>query len=304
MIDDDRNLPYSQRYGHEPMPKPMGLGELSEDLRREIWNQFHRLFEANPLMAFSLTRRGAPADGWHKFNSEAVGFAKRVLGGYLGLPENRVISKVDGGPEDAIERIVMAGKDHFPLKFLELAVNDPFLKDDNKTVVLAIKELFEGHRASCYLDIEAFPYRIFLRTSKEEGDAITQSMQKLNKSGFAGALSHLHQARNHIHQGQYPDAMVDSIHAVESVARYLAPKSNSLVSALNRLEERGDLKLHKALKGALGKLYGYTSDEQGIRHSLIDGEAADVGLEEALFFYAACASFAGYLANKARNARS
>lgn len=300
MTADDRHLPYSQRYGHEPLPGPMRLGELSEDLRREVWNQFHRLFEENPLMAFSLGDRGeAPAGGWQRLNSRIVDFSKRVLGRYLGMPESRVISEIVGGPEDVFERIVMEGKDHFPLKFLELAVNDPFLKDDNEAVVLAIKELFEGHRASFYLDVDEFPYRIFLRTSKEEGDAIRESMEELNKGGFPGALSHLRQARDHIHQGQYPDAIVDSIHAVESMAKVLAPDSRELGPTLRRLEREGKLK-HKALKKALSQLYGYTSDEQGIRHALIDRDSADVGLEEALFFYGACASFVGYLVNKAR----
>ena len=48
---------------------------------------------------------------------------------------------------------------------------------------------------------------------------------------------------------------------------------------------------------------GYTSDEQGIRHALIDQATADVGLDEAMFMFGACASFAAYLANKHRQAQ-
>ena len=29
---------FSQRYGYESLPEPMQLEELSDDLRREIWN--------------------------------------------------------------------------------------------------------------------------------------------------------------------------------------------------------------------------------------------------------------------------
>ena len=48
--------------------------------------------------------------------------------------------------------------------------------------------------------------------------------------------------------------------------------------------------------------YGYTNDEQGIRHALLDRDAADVGLDEALFMFGACASFAAYLTQKHRQA--
>ena len=30
---------FSQRYGYEPLPKPMRLEELSSDLRVEVWNE-------------------------------------------------------------------------------------------------------------------------------------------------------------------------------------------------------------------------------------------------------------------------
>ena len=48
--------------------------------------------------------------------------------------------------------------------------------------------------------------------------------------------------------------------------------------------------------------YGYTNDEQGIRHALTGQGAADVGLDEAMFMFGACASFAAYLTSKHRQA--
>jgi len=62
------------------------------------------------------------------------------------------------------------------------------------------------------------------------------------------------------------------------------------------LEKEG--KLHPALKEAFIKLYGYTCDEPGIRHALLDRETARVGIDEAVFMFGACASFASYLRRK------
>ena len=117
-----------------------------------------------------------------------------------------------------------------------------------------------------------------------------------------GAATHLRQAAEHINARQYADSVADSIHAVESVARKVAPKaSRTLGPALDSLEKAGMLK-HPAFKEAFKNLYGYTNDEQGIRHALIDRGDADVGQDEAVFMFGACASFAAYLTNRHRQA--
>jgi hypothetical protein len=49
-------------------------------------------------------------------------------------------------------------------------------------------------------------------------------------------------------------------------------------------------------------LYGYSSDQQGIRHPLLDDGTAQVDETDALFMIGACAAFVSYMINKARNA--
>ena len=83
------------------------------------------------------------------------------------------------------------------------------------------------------------------------------------------------------------------------MARQLAPDASSTLGpALTSLEETG--RLHPALKKAFSNLYGYASDEEGIRHSLIDDAASPAGQDEAVFMLGACASFASYLWRKHR----
>ena len=117
-----------------------------------------------------------------------------------------------------------------------------------------------------------------------------------------GSATHLRQAAEHINAGQYADSIADSIHAVESVARTIDPGSGkTLGPALRSLERAGVLK-HPALREAFEKLYGYTNDEEGVRHALLEKGSADVGLDEAVFMFGACASFAAYLTGKHRQA--
>ena len=117
---------------------------------------------------------------------------------------------------------------------------------------------------------------------------------------MGGATTHLRDAAEHIKEQKYADSIADSIHAVESVACKIDPDPegrNTLSKALNSLEKAGLLK-HKNLKEAFKNLYIYTSNEPGIRHSLLDKDAPDVGQDEAMFMFGACASFAAYLVNK------
>ena len=47
----------------------------------------------------------------------------------------------------------------------------------------------------------------------------------------------------------------------------------------------------------------WDSDEQGIRHSLLNQSSTDVGLDEAIFMFGACACFAAYLTRKNQQRR-
>ena len=126
-----------------------------------------------------------------------------------------------------------------------------------------------------------------------------KAINTIQENGMEASALHLRKAVVHINAQQYEDAIADSINAVESVARSIDKKASTLGQALKNLEKQG-LQVHPALKEGFEKLYGYASDEQGIRHARIDKESPDVGLDEAMFMYGACASFAAYLVGKHR----
>ncbi len=139
---------------------------------------------------------------------------------------------------------------------------------------------------------------IFPRSSEESGTATQQAIETIEQKGPAGAKTHLRDAAEAINEQRYADAVRESIHAVESVARTIDPKaSKTLRPALRSLEAGGVLK-HPAFQEACIKLYKYTSDENGIRHALLDEGAPDVDLDDAVFMFGACASFAAYLVNR------
>ena len=283
------HLTFSQRCGYESIPEPMRLEQISRDLRRELWNTVRQ---------FMLSIRDHSAS--YYFPEKSARFIERVIGKYSKIPE----SKVNTDYKYVMKHFE---QDCFDLQFnalldmLEAFINDIDIGDD---FAKTIRGLFERHGAAYWLDMSRFPCWFIPSTSKEQGEATRQAIETVGQSNIAaGATTHLRKAVEHLNAGRYADSISDSIHAVESVARVIDPKANkNLGKALNSLEKTGLLK-HTMLKKAFSKLYGYTSDEQGIRHALLERDAADVGLDEAMFMFGACASFAAYLVNKHQKAR-
>lgn len=276
---------FSRRYGYEPLPRSMQLEEISEDLRREIFNAV-RVLLLGTKSSFGY------------FVNDGARFIERIFGKFSGITED----KVDNNFENILDwsnRIIYYEEFNRVLDFLEIVMNDNYEIEYFST---RIGEAFEQYGAAYRLNTSQRPYRFFPCSSKEQGDATQTAIETLRGDNMHGASTHLRQAAEHINARRYGNSIADSIHAVESVARHIDPKSSkALGPALRSIENAGLLK-HPALKQAFSKLYGYTSDEQGIRHALIDQAAPDVGSDEAMFMFGACASFAAYLANKHRQA--
>ena len=64
---------------------------------------------------------------------------------------------------------------------------------------------------------------------------------------------------------------------------------------MKKLEDCG-IKLHSAFRGALEKMYGYTSDARGIRHALREEPTLDS--DDARFMLVSCSAFVNYLKTK------
>ena len=279
---------FSQRYGYEPLPEPMRLEEISNDLRREIWNAVREVL---------VEKRGGPS-GYYYFEAPGKRFVERVLGANTKTSEDEIPTEHDQVCAH-LKNSVLNPQFNQVLDLIEIMVND---RDITENFGKRMSNSFEQYAAAYWLDTSQQPYRFVPRSSKEQGEATQQAIETIRENNLEGAAAHLRQATEHINARQYGDSITDSIHAVESVARAIDPKaSKTLGPALDSLEKGGLLK-HAALKAAFKKLYGYTSDEQGIRHSLLDQDSAAVGLDEAMFMFGACASFAAYLAEKHRQA--
>ena len=224
------------------------------------------------------------------------------------MPQNTILDDYSAITKQ-LQSIIIEQRFNKVLDLLQYIANHRDDRNDSKAIALntrlvrfpsQINLVFDKHRAAYVFNTSGPPYKILPRTSEAQGVAVQNAVAMLKNHGQHGTVTHLYEAANHLDSREHADAIVDSIHAVESVARLIDPNaSRTLKPALDSLVRKEVLK-HPALVEALKKLYGYTSDEEGLRHALVFQDAADVGMNEAMFMFGACASFAAYLAN-ARN---
>ena len=287
-MNDTRDLlhqPFSRRHGYEPLPKAMRLESLSEELRIELWNCLRSLLMDKTETGYTTY-----------FIDDGKRFVERVLGRLMKRPEDEVDTAYEP-TMDFIKKVVLQGNFYSVLDLLEIAANDHACEAQ---FAEGVHGLFELHAAPYRFDISHPPLQFIPRGSKEQGEAIQQAVDTLRQAHMDGASAHLRKAAEAMNGGRYADSVGNSIHAVESVACQIDPKAaKTLGPALKSLKDRGVLR-HEALAKAFRALYGYSSDEQGIRHALLDRDEANVGLDEAMFMYGSCASFAAYLVSKHR----
>lgn len=128
-------------------------------------------------------------------------------------------------------------------------------------------------------------------TNEEEINEIEKAMDSIFDSvnnHFEKALSFYSDRKN----PDYKNSIKESISAVESMCCIICGKKVELGKALGKLEKNG-IYIHGAMKNGFQALYGYASDESGIRHGGIEDK--EVTEEDAKFMLVTCSAFVNYL---------
>ncbi|HTO15794.1 MAG TPA: hypothetical protein VLZ83_08480 [Edaphocola sp.] len=174
------------------------------------------------------------------------------------------------------------------LDFVEFCVN----YDDN--IFSEYFNEFLKREMSAYRFIDGKLVEI---NTKEEIVEIESAIKNTDK--FNSVKTHLRRAVELYSDRKSPDyrnSIKESISAVEALAKIIVGNDKTtLGQALKEIEN-----IHKipgSLKSAFSALYGYTSDEGGIRHALLESDV-DVDIDEARFMLIACSAFVNYLINK------
>ena len=300
--DDFYELTFSQREDKVPLPEPMQLEHIPQRFRQLVWQVID-----GEIRESSWGYYGPNYSNYYYDcrDIDRVSFSiEQHLGSIVRSYKFDVLDTLhdeieEYGPIESakfFKGLITGGNYHEVLTLIEFVLRHQYCSKNLRKALIAV---FDNAPVAYFVKKVTGRFTIMPRMSKESGEATQQAIQVIQDAGMRGAATHLSQATEHINTQQFADSIADSIHAVESVARQIAPKSRALSPALDSLKKAGLIK-HPALKKAFSELYGYTSDEQGIRHALLNKDSAEVGVDEAVFMFGACASFAAYLVNKHR----
>ena len=274
---------FSQRMGFIPVRQAIQKDDMDGDLRNGLWNVLCLVY-----FDFNL--------GYALGSSSALKrFLMKLWMHHLKLPINDI-------PEywqfvlPYLRQYFFGSPWPKVYDFIEFAVQESTWPEKDETAV----RLFNGILAR-ELSAWRFVGETLTPITDEEEIASIEAALQLGDV-FSPVATHLNQALKLLSDRQQPDyknSVKESISAVESMASLIAGRKKAeLAPALDRI--KGKLGMHAAFAEALKKLYNYTSDEDGIRHSALEETSLDQ--EDAVFMLVSCSAFVNYLKTKADKA--
>lgn len=279
-MSDETPLTFSQRTGLAPVPPQLQLGELSRELRNRLHYAFDSSFDSS--LGYG-TMSAYLKDPWKRLLMDT--HVKFLL---KNISEFRNEVAIQRG---ILQQICMVEKFGNLFDYIEFVLQHPLCPGDLTRELTAA--FVQGRSAYRILDGRT----VSAVGTPLEAEGIATAVREAQ--GIApGAARHLLDAASDLRRGDWSGSIRNSIHAVESIAVVLAPSKDTLGDALAVIATKGHL--HGGLKSAFNKLYGYSSNEEGVRHALVfqDGPAVDEA--DALFMLGACAAFVSYLLTRAR----
>lgn len=264
---------FSQRRGFISVSEVIQINGMSQELRNSLWSVLDLYMWRNDN--FQLGRLGSMKPSEYK---------KVLWLHYFKQPTDTIGANY----LQIIRDYFFKCQWYEVYDFLEFTLNS--IEDDNinEAVNLILERDLSGYRfvSGTFTDI----------TAKEEIDMLEEA---LSNNDYPGVRRHLQRALELLSQRESPDyrnSIKEAISAVESACREITGNTKATLGDALKLMERTN-KLHPALKDAFSKLYGYTSDEAGIRHAML--EEPNLDATDAKFFLLICTSFINYIKSKA-----
>ena len=266
---------FSERYGYTPVKDVIQLESMDSDLRNSLWNAVE-IFYWERLNRRSLSNTDKSIqqlcrDLWANFFKWPLDTMPQLTRDIHGRLRKVYFESAWQGVYDFVEFIAQA--DMSPNGFLFSEKINEFLERE-----VAGYRLVNGY--------------IVPITDANELDeieiAISGESQTVSKH-FNTALAMLSDRQN----PNYRNSIKESISGVEGQVRSsLGTDKGTLGDLLKQLEKKEPL--HPALRQAFSQLYGYTADESGIRHALLE-EGRDIPFAEAKFMLVVCSAFVNYV---------
>lgn len=266
---------FSERVNATP-PLPIQLGSMSEGLKNSLWNFIDNIIDESPINSvvaigiifFKHPRHLIPKQFAHRS-------IEWLFQRYSSLEWHDVYNLL----EFVAENCEALSKGKINRKAFEQAANNLLTRE-----------------VSGYRFIQGILSPI---SSESEVEVVSEVITKASAVGLNGVRTHIEtsmQLLGKMPDPDYRNSIKEAISAVESAVKSISGvEAGGLDTALKELMKRTEI--HPCLRDGFLKLYGYSSDEDGIRHAIID--EAKVGFDEAKFMLVACSAASNFLIAKA-----
>jgi hypothetical protein len=271
---------FSQRKGIKPVAEVVQVAAMNDELRNSLWNVLDSAFWSKDGFVY----------GQHGGHGAIEDFSRALWAYYFKKP---VDSRPGYGRSDRGRQILDRIREYFfNCKWNEVYDLLEFIVRLYSREKPRLPDLINQ-----VLALELAGYKFIDATLVDITDPQESQMlqEALADTRFAPVNAHLERALGLLADRKAPDyrnSIKESISAVEAMARVVSqnPKA-TLAEALKVLERKGHL--HPALKDGFSKLYGYTNDDDGIRHAML--EEPNLDQSDAKYFLLTCTSFINYL---------
>ena len=171
------------------------------------------------------------------------------------------------------------------IKFLDIADKATYNRYNYKnTYIEAISNVFKKENVNYRIINEKITDIVDEQQISSIEETLNNPYKEVSRH-YSKAIEQLYSLKD------FDNSIKESISSVEAMCQILTKNSKAtLGDALKLLKN----KINQAMKSAFEKLYGYTSDANGIRHANGLGEG-DSTFEEAKYMLISCSAFVNYL---------
>lgn len=261
-------MSFSERMGFVPERK-IQVESMDDRLRNRLFNYFKTICDYNMGIKHSMIR-----------------YTLDKMGG--------MVSNDASSNEKLIISIFIKTKEwYIPYDIIEYSLEYIFSIVKNHSIIDKLNHILSEEKSGYRMvDGKFVPI-----TDENELEEITNAMH----SEFDSVDQHIKKALTLYSDRDKPDyenSIKESISAVEAMCCIITGmkgKNATLGEALKKLEENG-VHIHGAMKSGFSSLYGYASDENGIRHGGI--VFVNAPEEDARYMLVSCSAFVNYLKDK------
>jgi hypothetical protein len=280
---------FSQRYGHVRVREVIQVDDMNVELRNSLWNvlEFYvwsklksDTYQASIYNILSI-RPNSPLDKfiarvWIHYLKRPINDSPNTWQDFYKNMQEMFFHSMWYKVYDFIEMVIACytfghARENYPL-FVE-SVNDVLKRE------LAGYRLVNG---------------TIIKTIDNTEIGAVESASKIK---YSPVREHLNASLSLLSNREAPDyrnSAKESILAIESLVMLKLNKKGTLGDLIKKHDE--ELQLHPALVKAIGALYGYSSDESGIRHAIFDSD--NIGFNEAWFLHVLCCALINFIESK------